>query len=140
MGKNDTDSRLATVPMFAALSKKELRSVARLMTEMSVAEGTTLIEQDTVGRECMIIVEGTADVRRNGRKIATLGPGDIMGELSILSGEPRTATVVADSDLIIESLNRREFMGLLDESPKMAKKILLRAIASLHQLATNHVA
>ena len=71
---------------------------------------------------------------------ATLGPGDIMGELSILSGEPRTATVVADTDLTIESLNRREFMSLLDQDPRMAKKILLGAITHLHQLANNHVA
>jgi CRP-like cAMP-binding protein len=87
----------------------------------------------------MIIVDGVAVVRRNGRKIATLGAGDIMGELSILSGLPRTATVVADTDLIVESLNRREFMSLLDDSPRIAKKILLRAITSLHDLATSHV-
>lgn len=140
MARNETDARLAGISLFEGLSKKELRDLGRLMTELPVKEGTTLIEQDTVGRECMIIVEGTAVVRRNGRKIATLGPGDIMGELSILSGLPRTATVVAETDLVIESLNRREFMSLLDENPRMAKKVLLRAIASLHELATNHVA
>ncbi len=139
MAKNDTDARLAAIPLFQGLSKKELRTVSQLMTEITVPAGTALIEQDTIGRECMIIVDGTAVVRRNGRKIATLGAGDIMGELSILSGLPRTATVVAETDLIIESLNRREFMSLLDDSPRMAKKILLRAIASLHDLATGHV-
>ena len=139
MAKNDSDARLAAIPLFQGLSKKELRTVSQLMTEITVAAGTTLIEQDTIGRECMIIVDGVAVVRRDGRKIATLGAGDIMGELSILSRLPRTATVVAETDLIVESLNRREFMSLLDDSPVIAKKILLRAITSLHDLATSHV-
>jgi CRP/FNR family transcriptional regulator, cyclic AMP receptor protein len=139
MARNDTDARLAAIPLFEGLSKKELRLVSQLMTELTIAPGTTLIEQDTVGRECMIIVSGTAVVRRNGRKIATLGSGDIMGELSVLSGLPRTATVVADTELVIESLNRREFMSLLDDSPRIAKKILLGAITSLHELAVDPV-
>ncbi len=139
MAKNDIDAHLAANPLFQGLSKKELRTVSQLMTEITVAAGTTLIEQDTVGRECMIIVDGVAVVRRNGRKIATLGAGDIMGELSILSGLPRTATVVAQTDLVVESLNRRELMSLLDDSPLIAKKILLHAITSLHDLATSHV-
>lgn len=139
MARNDTDARLAAISLFEGLSKKELRMISQLMTELSIPAGTTLIEQDTVGRECMIIVSGTAIVRRNGRKIATLGAGDIMGELSVLSGLPRTATVVAETELVIESLNRREFMSLLDDSPRIAKKVLLGAIASLHELAADPV-
>ena len=140
MGVRESESRLANVSLLAGLSKKELRSVRMLMTELRFSDGDTLIEQDTVGAEFMIMVEGSAVVRRNGRKIATLGAGDIMGELSVLSGEPRTATVVATSDIIVESLNRREFISLLDQSPTVAKKVLMRAVKSLHQMVNNHVA
>ncbi len=82
----------------------------------------------------MIIVEGTASVRRDGRVIATLGAGDFFGELAVIAGVPRTATVTADTDMTVQALNRREFSSLLDGSPKLAKKILVGAVKRLHQL------
>ena len=69
---------------------------------------------------------------RGGKVIATLGAGDFVGELSMLAGIPRTATVTADSDLTVEALNRREFASLLDESPRLARKVLIGAIRRLH--------
>lgn len=80
----------------------------------------------------MIIVSGTATVRRNGRKVASLGPGDFFGELAVLAGVPRTATVIADVDMTVEAMNRQEFSSLLDESPTMAKKILIGAVKRLY--------
>jgi len=82
----------------------------------------------------MIIVEGEASVRRNGRLIASLGPGDFFGELAVVAGVPRTATVTAESEMLIETLNRREFSSLLDESPRLAKKILVGAVKRLHAI------
>ena len=90
--------------------------------------------QGTPGREFMIIAEGEASVRRNGRLIATLGPGDFFGELAVIAGVPRTATVTAESKMVVEALNRREFSSLLDESPKLARKILVGAVKRLHDL------
>ena len=63
-------------------------------------------------------------MRRKGRKIATLGPGDFFGELALLAGVPRTATVIAETDMVVEALNRAEFATLLDESPSIARKVL----------------
>ena len=104
------------------------------MTTIDVREGRDLTVQGTVGREFMIIAEGEASVRRNGRLIATLGPGDFFGELAVIAGVPRTATVTAESKMVVEALNRREFSSLLDESPKLARKILVGAVKRLYEL------
>ena len=137
MARNDTDERLKSIPIFSELSKKELRTVSRLMTAIDVKEGRALTRQGEVGREFMIITEGTAVVRRGGRKIAELGKGDFLGELAVLSGAPRTADVIATSDMMLETLNRREFMSLLDESSGIAKKILIGAVKRLHELESS---
>jgi CRP-like cAMP-binding protein len=127
-----TRTPLAELELFADLSKSELRSLVRLMTPVRVRAGRDLTREGETGREFMIIVDGTATVRRGGKVIATLGAGDFVGELSMLAGIPRTATVTADSDLTVEALNRREFASLLDESPRLARKVLIGAIRRLH--------
>jgi CRP-like cAMP-binding protein len=134
MARTNSDDRLRAIPIFSELSKRELRTVSRLMTEIAVSEGRTLCREGEVGRDFMIILDGTAVVRRGGRKIASLGPGDFLGELAVLSGAPRTADVVATSDMTLETLNRREFMTLLDESGPIAKKVLIGAVKRLHEL------
>ena len=137
MARNDTDERLRNIPIFAELSKRELRAVSRLMTQIEVKEGRALTREGEVGREFMIILDGNAVVRRKGRKIAELGPGDFLGELAVLSGAPRTADVTATTDMTLEMLNRREFMSLLDESAGIAKKVLIGAVKRLHDLETS---
>ena len=134
MARRGTDDRLREIPIFAELSKKDLKQLSRLMTEIQVKEGRVLTREGEVGREFMIIIDGTAVVRRGGRKIADLGPGDFLGELAVLSGAPRTADVIATSDMTLETLNRREFMSLLDESTTIAKKVLIGAVKRLHAL------
>ena len=79
---------LKKISIFSELTNRELKSVAKLMTELEVKEGRNLTKQGEVGREFMIIKTGSAAVRRNDRKIATLGPGDVLGELAVLSGAP----------------------------------------------------
>lgn len=126
--------RLANIELFSELTNKEIKKVASYMTTIDVREGRDLTVQGTVGREFMIIAEGEASVRRNGRLIATLGPGDFFGELAVIAGVPRTATVTAETKMVVEALNRREFSSLLDESPKLSRKILVGAVKRLHDL------
>ena len=126
--------RLAAIELFSELSAKELKKIASFMTPINTKAGRDLTVQGTPGREFMIIVEGEASVRRNGRLIASLGPGDFFGELAVIAGVPRTATVTAESEMLIETLNRREFSSLLDESPRLAKKILVGAVKRLHTI------
>jgi CRP/FNR family cyclic AMP-dependent transcriptional regulator len=122
---------LAEIGIFSELSKRELKAVARLMTELDVKEGATLTRQGEAGREFMIIGTGTAKVEIDGVTVAHLGPGDFLGELAVISGTPRTATVTATSAMVVEILNRREFMALLDESSKLGRKILVAAVKRL---------
>ncbi len=125
---------LPTIELFSELSKKELKNIAALMTPIQVKMGRVLTKEGDPGREFMIIIEGTATVKRKGRVLARLGPGDFFGELAIVAGVPRTATVIADTDMVIETLNRREFTSLLDESPRIAKKVLVGAVRRLHEI------
>ncbi len=126
--------RLAQIELFSELNHKELKKLASFMTTVNPKAGRNLTTQGDVGREFMIIREGEASVRRNGRLIANLGPGDFFGELAVVAGVPRTATVTAETDLVVEVLNRREFSSLLDGNPAIAKKILVGAVKRLHEI------
>jgi CRP/FNR family cyclic AMP-dependent transcriptional regulator len=129
--KTNSGVRLARIGIFSELSKRELKSVGRLMTELDVKEGATLTKQGEPGREFMIISAGTAKVEIDGQTVAHLASGDFLGELAVISGTPRTATVTATSAMVIEVLNRREFMSLLDESASLGRKVLVGAVKRL---------
>ena len=126
------ESALAEIELFSDLSKQDRRRMASLMTPLRIEEGRVLTREGSQGREFMIISKGSATVSRGGREVARLGPGDFFGELSLVAGIPRTATVTADSEMVVNALNRREFVAMLDQSPVVAKKILAGAV---HRLA-----
>jgi len=132
VARSDIDQTLAGIPIFSECTRKELKAISKLVTPVSISAGKVLVREGDPGREFMIIAEGTATVKRNGRKVTTLGPGDFFGELAVLAGVPRTATVTADTDMVVEALNRQEFSALLDESPTLAKKILVGAVKRLY--------
>lgn len=125
---------LASVSLFSACSKKELQAVARASDEVALPAGRHLCEQGSIGREAFIILDGTAEVRRNGRKVATLGEGDCFGELALLDHGPRTATVTAATDLKVLVLAAREFAAVLDEVPPVAHKLLKALAARIREL------
>jgi CRP/FNR family cyclic AMP-dependent transcriptional regulator len=133
MARSDLDQTLARIPIFSECSRKELKAISKLVTPVEVKAGKELTRQGDPGREFMIIASGTATVIRDNEKVASLGPGDFFGELAVLAGVPRTATVVADTDMTVEALNRQEFSSLLDESPILAKKILVGAVKRLYE-------
>ena len=122
---------LKDIPIFSELSKKELRAVEQLMTSVTMDEGSVLTKQGEPGREFMIITAGTARVDIDDQTVAHLAAGDFLGELAVISGTPRTATVTATSTVSIEVLNRREFMSLLDQSAALGRKILVGAVKRL---------
>ena len=126
--------RLGGIELFSELNAKEVRRLASFMTTVTIAQGRDLTVQGAPGREFMIIGEGEASVRRNGRLIATLGPGDFFGELALIAGVARTATVTAETPMVVEALNRREFSTVLDENPRIARKILVGAVKRLHEI------
>lgn len=103
--------------------------MARASDEVDLPAGRTLCEQGNIGREAFIILDGTAEVRRNKKKVATLGAGACVGELALLDHGPRTATVVAGTDLKVLVIGAREFAAIVDEVPPIAHK-LLKALAT----------
>lgn len=115
---------LKSVPLFAGCTKKQLQHVAAITTELQIPSGTTLMTEGTTAHEFIVIVSGTAVVRRNGRKVAELGPGDVIGELALIMHRPRTATVVASSDMDVLVVDGRSFDPLLDEVPGLARQLL----------------
>jgi CRP/FNR family cyclic AMP-dependent transcriptional regulator len=134
MARKDTVARLREVTLFASCSQRELQKVARVTDEITVPASTVLMEEGDSGREAYVVLEGTAVVRRNRRKIAEVGPGDCVGEMSLLDRRPRTATVVADTDLRVLVLTARALTGLLDESPAFARKVLASLAARVRDL------
>jgi len=115
---------LAEVPLFSALSRKELSLVARRAEDVTVDQGRILVSEGSTGSEFFVIIDGKAAVSKKGRKVATLGPGDAFGELALLDKAPRNATVTAETPLEVVVLGQREFGGLIDEVPGFARKLL----------------
>lgn len=129
---------LSKVPIFAGCSEDQLRDITRLLTPVDVKAGTTLARQGDYGKEFFVIIEGTAAVLRDGVELAKLGAGDVVGEISIIDGGQRTATVVADTDMLVEVATHPEFAGLLDRAPEIAVN-MLPALAALVRIYAGHV-
>ena len=120
---------LSQVPLFSALSRKELALVAKRAEDVVVPAGKALVSEGDTGNQFFVIMSGAVKLTRRGRKIATLGPGDSFGELALLDKHPRNATAVAETPVELVVIGQREFAGLIDDVPGFARK-LLSALAS----------
>jgi CRP/FNR family transcriptional regulator, cyclic AMP receptor protein len=142
MSKHDPKvDRLAAIELFQGCPPRQLRELAKLTTEMHVAQGAVLCKEGDAGRECFVVSEGHASVTIGDDVVAMIGPGALVGELALLDGQPRVATVTALTDLRVVTLSGPEFNELLVRLPVVARRILklvgdrLRtADAELHQL------
>ena len=130
--KRDIDAVLAKVPLFSACSKKELTQIRRHSTTLSFPAGTEVLRQGERGDDFVVIIAGKATVVVDGKPVRSLGPGDFFGEIALLDGGPRTATVTASSDLEAEVIGHREFASLLLEAPTMTRNILKGVAARRH--------
>jgi CRP/FNR family transcriptional regulator, cyclic AMP receptor protein len=131
---------LAARPLFSGLSQKELRSVAGLGTSLAVNPGEVLTDEGTRGREAFLIVAGRARCVVGDVEAAMLGPGDFFGEMSLLDGAPRSATVIADDEMWVTVFDRREFVRLIEVSPKIATKLLAAMAARIRTVDREFVA
>lgn len=127
--KNAKVTLIRRVPLFGGLSKRELDEVAGIADELAIAEGTELTLEGAAGHEFLVLVEGAADVRRRGRKVNTLGSGDFLGEIALVTGRPRTATVTTTAPSRMLVITARDFKSLLRRTPSLQLKIL-DAVAS----------
>ena len=122
-------AQLSTVPLFANCSKRELaRLLSRVRTE-TVDAGHTLFVEGAPSSNMYVILSGSAIVRKNGRRVARVGPGDVVGELSVILGGPRTATVEADTPIEWLVLDRNSLREAIDEVPGLGWNVL-QSVAS----------
>jgi CRP/FNR family transcriptional regulator, cyclic AMP receptor protein len=134
MPRNSYLDSLSQIQLFSSMSKRDLQKIAKASDEIDVPTGKMLVEQGTRGREAFVVIEGSATVKRNGRKVATIGPGDHFGELALLDGGPRTATIVADTPMRVLVIGQREFAGVIDEVPGLAHKVLSSLASTIREL------
>jgi CRP/FNR family cyclic AMP-dependent transcriptional regulator len=129
--KNAKIKLMERVPLFQELSARELGQVAALADEIDLPEGRKLTNEGRTGKEFIIIVNGVADVTRGGKTINKLGPGDFLGEIALVTGRPRTATVTTRSPATLLVLSAQAFRGLLRNMPSMQSKVLSALAARL---------
>jgi CRP/FNR family transcriptional regulator, cyclic AMP receptor protein len=149
VSRSDTIRMLDGVPLFAGLNKRQLAAVAKVVDHMSFEPGAELVKELEVGRRLIIIREGTAQVTRQGtagdgtgtatergagRRIATVGPGDVVGELSLIDGRPTSASVVADTHVEALVLYKTRLTKLLSSTPQLYPGLLVGLASRIREL------
>jgi CRP-like cAMP-binding protein len=127
---NDHIRLLRSVPLFKHLNARELGRIDRFLTIHDLAAGELLTREEAVGREAFIILSGQAAVTISGRRIKTVGPGEVIGEMALLDRQPRTATVTALEPMRVFVVDPRSFNSLLAE-PEIARKLLETEVGRL---------
>ena len=117
-------NRLTAIPIFSALSEDEARRLATYATETSVAEGQILMKQGDYSTELIAIEEGTADVLRDGEKIASVKEGDLIGEMGLLERRPRNADVIATSPMRVLKLTHWEIRRMSQDTVDRIQKTI----------------
>ena len=130
--KNTKVELIKKAPLFSQCTKKELEAIATYADELTLPEGKELTKQGARGREFVVIVEGSADVRKNGRRVNRLGAGDFVGEIALLSGAPRTATVTTTSPTRILVLTDSAFKRVTEQAPSVHLSVLAALSQRLH--------
>jgi len=120
-------ARLRRIPAFADLADADLQRIAGLASEVSVPAGKVLVREGDWSYEILAIEEGTAEVVRDGARVAQLGPGDVVGEIGVMDAVPRTATVTAGSPMLLITLDRWDVKKLVRQAPDAIDH--LRAVA-----------
>jgi CRP-like cAMP-binding protein len=123
LGKRGADI-LAQVPLFAGLSRRHLKQIAEHADEIAFRQGESIVEVDQPGGSFYVILEGEVRVIRGTRTIAHMGPGEFFGEISLLDGGPRTATVIAETPVVAVRVFKRSFDKVVTQEPRVASQIL----------------
>jgi CRP-like cAMP-binding protein len=122
--KDAKSELLRRAPLFANCSKRELEAIGGIADEIDLREGKELTREGKPGREFFVLVDGTADVIKKGRKVNTLEAMDFFGEIALIHESPRTATVKATSPVRALVITERNFKRLLKEQPDIQRKVL----------------
>ena len=125
---------LALAPLFAGLPKRRLRSLAKATAVTPFQEGAEVVKQGSMGSTFYVLLDGRAKVVRSGRTLGRLSSGDFFGEISVLDGGPRTASVVAETPLRCLTLDRKDFNKALEREPRLAMEILWELAGRLRRI------
>ena len=115
---------LAQVPLFSGLSRRHLKQIAEHADEIGFRQGEAIVEEDQPGTSFYVLLEGEVKVVRGRRTIAHMGPGEFFGEISLLDGGPRTATVIAETPVTAVRVFKRSFDKVVTQEPGVASQIL----------------
>ena len=118
-------------PLADRVPRAELEQLDRLGTIVTIGERKDVIRQSEQGRQCLVVLDGTLRVDRDGRHLADLGAGEVAGEMALLTGMPCNASVVADPGTTVYAMNRRELSSLLEECPTMRSHVLRTAFGRI---------
>ncbi len=129
MGTNKATNKqlttvLGAVPLFEDLSKKQLKKVADLAEVARFMAGATLVKQGEIGDSFYVVLTGQAKVVANGRTVNRLLPGDHFGEISLLDGGPRSASVVAETEMTLVIIAQKAFLAMLAKDPEITMCLL----------------
>lgn len=130
----DRIDALRVIPIFSTFSKKDLNEVARRADEVTVAKGTVIAEEGERGNQCFVIVKGKVAVKRSDQKIISGRWGAVIGEMSLLDGMPRSASLVAEEDSVLLVIHRRDFIYLVENLPGFARKLLMNLSGHLRRM------
>ncbi|MFL5932277.1 MAG: cyclic nucleotide-binding domain-containing protein [Gaiellaceae bacterium] len=129
--RNQKVELIKHTPLFANCSKRELEEIAHLADEIDLREGKEMTRQGAPGREFFVLLEGEADVTKDGRRVNQLSNGDFFGEIALVSDSPRTATVTATTPVRALVITDRAFKRLLEDQPEIQRKVLTALAARL---------
>ena len=124
MAKDKKLDLLKEVPLFWGCTDKELKAIGAIADSLDRPAGAVLMKEGDPGQELFIIAHGTARISKNGRKIRSAGPGEAIGELSLLDQGPRSATVTAETPVTVYVVGSRSFATLLHDAPTVGVKLL----------------
>jgi CRP/FNR family cyclic AMP-dependent transcriptional regulator len=122
--QSEFSSQLKTVPIFSACTKKELESIAAIVKQVEFPAGKTICKEGDTGVGLHVVVEGETKVQIRGRTRRRLGPGAFFGEIALLDGGPRSATVIADTRVKTLAIPAWTFRSVIKSQPKLALKML----------------
>jgi CRP/FNR family cyclic AMP-dependent transcriptional regulator len=130
MPKDDL-TMLSSVPLFEGLSNRELRAILRVARQVHFPAGKSIVKEGDTAAGFHLIAEGKAKVIVNGKKRNQLSKGDFFGEISLLDGGPRSASVIADTDVTTLAISAWQFRPILTQNPSIMKKMLIELCARL---------
>ena len=124
MARDEKLDLLQRIPLFAGLNRHQLERLGMLADEVDVPAGKVLMRQGDSGSDMMVLVRGSVAVDRDGERLNTLGPGDFFGEIALVDGGPRTATITAEEPATLLVVTHRDFHSMMEEFPEIADQVL----------------